>query len=574
MTSQQVLPEQRAAGVDALLADLVRGEAIWAATSVTTRRHLLEQVHELTGRHAQAWVDAALSIKGLADDSPLVGEEWLSGPYAILTGTAALAASLQALERGRSPVDGFAFGRAPGNRVTVRGLPHTVFDRLLLSGFTADVWMPPGVDEQAIRDRAGLAERDPAQTHGVSAVLGAGNISSIPPLDVIYELYAHNRVVALKLNPITDPLLAVFEQVFRPLIDHGVLRILTGGADVGGYLVQHDQVTHVHMTGSAATHDAIVFGSGPDRAERKAQNRPLITKQITSELGGVSPIIVLPGHWSPADLAFQAAHIATQRLHNGGYNCIAGQVVVLSSEWGQKEEFLSQLRAAFDRAPGRKAYYPGSDERVEGALDAFSSAERFGPDRGRVLASSVSDAERAQLLHTEFFSPVLGVIELPGAGLDFLTAAVSTANDDFSGTLGVNLIADPGTIKELGESFENAVADLRYGCVAINAWTGLGFLTSTASWGAFPGHTLSDVQSGIGVVHNALLLENPERTVVRGPFRPFPRSVAYGELSITPNPPWFVNNRTAPATARALTAFATKPGWTKLPRIFASALRG
>ncbi|MEU2237490.1 hypothetical protein ABZ585_42055, partial [Streptomyces vietnamensis] len=31
--------------------------------------------------------------------------------------------------------------------------------------------------------------------------------------------------------------------------------------------------------------------------------------------------------------------------------------------------------------------------------------------------------------------------------------------------------------------------------------------TPRATWGAYPGHTLDDVQSGIGIVHNALLLD-------------------------------------------------------------------
>jgi aldehyde dehydrogenase (NAD(P)+) len=560
--------------VDAVLAELAQGEAVWAATTVPARRRLLERIHALAGQHAQAWVDAALVIKGLRADSPLVGEEWLSGPYGVLTGTAALIDSLKALERGGSPVDGYRLGRGPGGRVTVPVLPHTVFDRLLLSGFSAEVWIQPGVDEATVRARAGLAERDPAGTHGIGVVLGAGNITAIPALDLLYELYAQNRVVVLKLNPITDPLLDVFQLVFAPLTELGVLRIVTGGADVGTALVHHDQVAHVHMTGSAITHDAIVFGSGPEQAARKAEHRPLLGKPITSELGGVSPTIVLPGAWSKADLTFQAEHAVTQRLHNGGYNCVASQVLVLSSDWPQKDEFLAEVRSALTRAPGRSAYYPGSDQRVAQALKAFPSAERFGTDQGRVLAFAPDEAARKELLNTEFFAPVLGVIELPGTGTDFLTAAVATANDDFTGTLGVNLIAHPRTLKQLGPAFESAVAALRYGTVAINAWTAVGFLTATATWGAFPGHTLDDVQSGIGVVHNALLLESPERTVVRGPFRPLSRSLRHGELSVMPKPPWFVTNRTADSTGRAMAAFAAAPGWARLPRIFASALRG
>jgi hypothetical protein len=42
-----------------------------------------------------------------------------------------------------------------------------------------------------------------------------------------------------------------------------------------------------------------------------------------------SPVIVLPGGWSNADLKFQADLVATMRLHNGGHNCIASQVPVL-----------------------------------------------------------------------------------------------------------------------------------------------------------------------------------------------------------------------------------------------------
>ncbi len=51
-------------------------------------------------------------------------------------------------------------------------------------------------------------------------------------------------------------------------------------------------------------------------------------------------------------------------------------------------------------------------------------------------------------------------------------------------------------------------------------------------------------------------------------------SLIGGELSISPKPPWFVNNRTAATTGRLLTAFTGKPSWAKLPAIFVSALRG
>ncbi|OHT79453.1 aldehyde dehydrogenase [Mycobacteroides chelonae] len=563
--------------VDQALQDLTEGEKAWAKTSLADRLRLLADTRQRVIDNAHQWVQAAASqIKKLDPESPLVGEEWISGPYAVAGAIASLIASLEQLQAGQSPLQDAEFGVTPGGRTTVSVLPLNIFDKLLLSGFSAELWLQPGVDKAEALRTAGLAQRDPSRTQGVGAVLGAGNITSIAPLDTLYELFANNRVVALKLNPITDPLLPVFTQVLQPFIAIGAVRILTGGADVGTYLVHHQLVDHVHMTGSSVTHDAIVFGTGEEGAQRKAANQPVLDKAITSELGGVSPTIVVPGQWSSSDIEFQTRHIATQRLHNNGYNCIASQVVVLSKAWPQRQEFLAALRKAVDEAPSRPAYYPGSDDRVAGAQQSYPDAERLGQNGARVLV--VDPEDRTALLRTEYFGPVLGVIELDVAndpdGALFLQEAARVANDEFVGTLGVNVLAHPDTIKALGSHFDTLVEDLRYGTVAINAWTGVGYLTPSATWGAFPGHVLNDVQSGIGVVHNGFLVEKPERTVVRGPFRPFPRSFAHGEWALSPKPPWFVSNATAAGTGELLVDFAGKPSLLKVPRIFISALRG
>ena len=565
--------------VDSALDDLVAGGRRWAALPLQGRRQLLEALSASVAEQARDWVAVAAGYKGLPAGSPLAGEEWLSGPYALLTALAALTETMRALERGGSPVDGFPMGTAPGGRVAVNVLPHGVVDHLLLSGFSVQVWMPPGVTEDQVRAAAGLGQLTPTESGGVGAVLGAGNVTSIPPLDVLYELFANNRVVALKLNPVTDPLLPVLRNAFAPLIAAGFLRILTGGADVGQYLVRHRSVDHVHMTGSALTHDAIVFGDCEQGAARRAAVRdgtaaPLLDREITSELGGVSPVIVVPGRWSKADLRFQAEHIATQRLHNGGYNCIAGQVVMLSADWPQRNAFLDELRAALDRAPARPAYYPGSDRRVAAARVDYPLAESHGPGGGRLLLTGVGCGQAEKALRTEFFAPVLAVVDVPGMGAAFLREAIRTANDELEGTLGANVIVHPRTLRAAGPAFDEALADLRYGAIAVNAWTAFAFLTARAPWGAFPGHTIDDVQSGIGIVHNALLLDSPERSVVRGPFRPAPRALGAGEFTLTPKPAWFVTNRTAATTTRRMTAFVARPRWRTLPGIFASAVRG
>src|SRR5688500_8632930 len=109
MSIQEVLPEQRSSAIDTMLTELVHGESVWSATGVPRRRELLAQVHRRIGRSAQAWVDVSAATKGLPSDSPLIGEEWMTGPYCVLAALTTLSDSLAALERGGSPVDGYRF---------------------------------------------------------------------------------------------------------------------------------------------------------------------------------------------------------------------------------------------------------------------------------------------------------------------------------------------------------------------------------------------------------------------------------------------------------------------------------
>ncbi|MGW2264179.1 hypothetical protein [Streptomyces koyangensis] len=75
-------------------------------------------------------------------------------------------------------------------------------------------------------------------------------------------------------------------------------------------------------------------------------------------------------------------------------------------------------------------------------------------------------------------------------------------------------------------------------------------------------------------MHNAFLLEDVEKTVVRAPFAPAPRGLFTGSPSLSPRPPYYVTNRTGRTTMTRLTSYATDPRPTRLPGIFASALRG
>ena len=563
------------APIESAIAELQKGSAAWSALTVGQRVTLLRGVRRTVAANARAWARAAVRSKHLSDDHPLRGEEWLSGPYATLGALDAYIETLDRIANGRNPLDGLTVDRTASGQTRVHAFPLEGIDKLLLSGFTGEVWLTPGVTPGDARARAGLAQRSPADTDGgIGLVLGAGNITSIPVLDVLYELLAHDRVVLLKVNPTQDALVPVFEKALAPLIAPGFLRIVRGAGDVGAYLTAHDAFAHVHITGSAPTFDAIVWGTGPQAKRRKRENRPRLKKPITAELGGVSPIIVVPGHWSDEDLRFQAEHVATMRLQNGGHNCIAGQVVLLSRDWAQKDQFLIELRRAYALAPERPIWYPRSDERMAQAADAYPDALVLAD---RLLVEIGESDDPSALEQTEYFAPVLGVEQLAGTGQAFLDAAVAHANEKLQGTLGANVLIDPATEASLGAGFERAITALHYGSIAINTWTAFGFITPTVTWGAFPGNTLADVGSGLGVVHNALLLADVERSVVRGPFRPFPRSASIvrdgGRFTILPKPPWFASSRTAAEVSEGLTRFRAQGGVLALVRTLVQAMR-
>ena len=90
------------------------------------------------------------------------------------------------------------------------------------------------------------------------------------------------------------------------------LAFVYGGADVGGALAADPRVRTVHLTGSEATFNALVWGGPPPAAAGgggaaapRAERR--LAKPVTAELGCVTPVIVAPGAWSPSDLEYYAA---------------------------------------------------------------------------------------------------------------------------------------------------------------------------------------------------------------------------------------------------------------------------
>ncbi|MEV6106167.1 aldehyde dehydrogenase family protein [Streptomyces sp. NPDC051940] len=566
-------PTVDTAALDRTVTELRDGAESWTRTPLAERIALLERLLPRIADRAAAMAADAAAAKGYDATSPWAAEDWIGAPWALAQGTGAYLHVLRRIAAGKDPVEARAVHERDG-RTLVDVFPATGWDRLLLNGFTAQVWTRPGTTPRQVLDRAAGEYRGRPGRPGVALVLGAGNVAAITALDILHKLIVEGRVVVAKMNPVNAYLRPHFEHVFAEFRERGWVRFVDGGAAEGAYLAGHEGVAELHVTGSDRTHDAIVWGTDEQAEERRRADTPLLDKPFSTELGGVSPCIVTPGPWSAADFRYQAEHIVTSKMNNSGHNCVASQILVLPRDWDGSERLLAEIRTVLGELPPRTDYYPGAGGRLGAVLQEHPEAETYGEGSCRVLVPDVP-AEHDVLITDEVFGSALGVVRLPGATVDeFLPAAVEFANDTLPGTLGATLLVHPTTRRAHRAAVDAAIAGLRYGTLGINVWSAIGFLLGFTPWGAHPGHTRQDIGSGIGFVHNAFMLEDVQKTVLEAPFAPAPRGLFTGSPSLSPRPPYFVTNRTALTTVERLTRFTAAPSAAKLPGIFASALRG
>lgn len=557
------------AALDHVVVEVAAKAHEWSVTTPRQRAALLERIVTDTLDVAEEWNAAACAAKGYDPSGPESGEELFSGIGTFVHMAQLFRRSMLDIARHGRPHYPGPVRHKPGERIAVQVVPATIFDRVLFAGVTGEVWMEPGVTEAEVRATQARSYRSPGEHVGVSLVLGAGNVASLGPRDVLTKLFAEGHVVVLKANPVNDYLVPYWTRAMASLIDAGYLRIVSGGAHVGSHLVNHELVTDVHVTGSDKTHDAIVFGVGADGARRKASNEPLVTKPLTCELGNVSPVVIVPGEWTSAEIDYQARHVATMVANNAGFNCLTPRVIVTHAAWAQREEFMNALEVVFASLPTRVAYYPGASERRAAFLEAHPDAHQIGEASDETMPWTVVrdvDSTNADgiCLNVEAFCALTSETALEAASpAEFVRRAVDFCNDIVWGTLSMTLLCDPRTMNDpvTGPAIEQAVADLRYGSIGVNLWHAMSFALAATTWGAYPGHPITDIQSGSGVVGNAYLFARPQKSVVRGPF------VA------KPAPAWFATNRHAGVVMRKLLAFEGAPSWSKLPGLVASSLK-
>lgn len=322
----------------------------------------------------------------------------------------------------------------------------------------------------AIRDLALEEDRPRVDGLGVTIVRreAVGVVAAIVPWNYPQSLAMFKIAPALAagctvvLKPSPETTLDSFEMVAageRAGLPAGVLNVVTGGADVGGYLVSHPGVGKVAFTGSVAAGRKIGEACGR------------LFRPMTLELGGKSAAIVL----DDSDMAATVQGIATSFMLNAGQTCYLSSRVLLPRS--RYSEVVEAVAAAADSLTIGNSLDPATQvgplissaqrERVEsyirgGVADGarlVTGGKRPGLEKGWFLQPTVfADVDnRSKIAQEEIFGPVLTM-----APYDSLDEAVAIANDSTYGLAGTIWTTDLERGKEVARRVEAGAIGINF----------------------------------------------------------------------------------------------------------------
>lgn len=554
-----------------VVARLAVGGSRLATMSAPDRAALARRTARAVAAAADPWARVAVDIKQAPGDDVAAAEEIATGPLctlrlALLHARAWLDIARHGMPRAHGRPRLLHPERAGGGPraalVSLDVLPASgpsgsLHDGTIYSGLEASVRChDPGGLEAFTRSWLREAQVRP-RGGGVAVVLGAGNVTGLGPADVLCQVFEHGRAALLKLHPVQAPLREVLDEALRPLVDEGLVGVVDGGPELAREAISTPAVSHVHLTGGRAAFDALVWG-------QKRGDAPVLAAPITCELGNVTPWFVLPGRYPARVLAFQADLVAASIANNTSFNCLATKVIVTSRSWEQRDTFLERVRRRLEGLPARPGWYPGSRAHWEEAAGRAAPADGTLP---YVLVAGGDACRERRLWEREWFVPVACEAILDGEDMAGFCRAALAFSHRLPGSLCAS-VTRPPTLSERDRRHADDFLDhLAFGVVAVDTWSALAYATGIVPWGGFPGGTLAEPRSGIGFVHDPLLLPLVHNSIVRGP--------AWSPL----RPAWVPWHRAAGGLARGLVGLydrraAGKAGWPALLRMLPAVLRG
>lgn len=252
------------ADVDAAVAAAKSAFPAWSSTVPVERARILWKIADLIEQH----VDELAELETLDQGKPLFVGRWAEIPGAI---------------------NQFRF--FAGQAMAIEG--NTIESSIN--------YQPPGkqISSWTVREPVGV----------VAAIVPWNSPLVLTAMKLAPALAAGCTIVLKPAEDTSLTALRLAELMTEAGLPAGVLNVVTGlGTDTGAKLASHHDVAKIAFTGSTATGRAIL-----DAAKTNF-------KRVTLELGGKSPVIVLPD----ADLDLAIPGVANAIFFNGGQVCIAG----------------------------------------------------------------------------------------------------------------------------------------------------------------------------------------------------------------------------------------------------------
>ncbi len=196
-------------------------------------------------------------------------------------------------------------------------------------------------------------------------------------------------------------------------------------------------------------------------------------------------------------------------------------MVVLDRQWPLAQRFSDAVEQKLKSFPHYKPYYVGTADRMAAVKANCPSTRIIGANNFHFVPDV--DAEGgggSYMLLNEVFGPAIAFKYVDGGNdaVKFWKQTSAFCNSSCFGSLSMSVVVSPSTVSAVGKNeLDLFIRDLKWGTIGVNVWAA--FITGNpfGTWGAVPGrHSEEDIQSGIGTLGNLCLLENFEKSLIRG----------------------------------------------------------
>ena len=346
--------------------------------------------------------------------------------------------------------------------------------------YTASLQIPVEVISDTPQNRTEVRRRP----LGVVAAITPWNFPLMLAVWKIAPALLAGNTVVIKPSPYTPLTTLKLGEILRSVVPPGVVNVVSGGNELGGWMTGHPVPRKISFTGSVATGKKVAIAAAPD------------LKRVTLELGGNDAAIVL----GDVDVKSTAQKIFWGAFENSGQICSAIKRVYVPEnlyqnvvnelvEIAKTVKVGNGLEAGTQLGPlNNKMQYDKVREMVDDARKHGAKVATGGQQlsaKGYFIAptivSEISDGTR--LVDEEQFGPALPVISYRN-----VEDAVERANATPYGLSGSVWSANPEKAAEVARQLDCGTAWVnQHLAIAPNLpfggakWSGIG--VETGPWG-------------------------------------------------------------------------------------------